>query len=81
MYTDPSRNDIIFSFSCDVVGGKVMLSEEADAIKYFPIDQLPERTHLHHVIRIKDALDEAQQVQLKVLPTLASNEFGKRDEF
>ncbi len=78
VYTDTSRDDIVFSFLCSIVGGEMTLSDEADDIAYFSFEELPAHTHLHHRIRIKDALDEPDSMHLKILPGLPLAEFSKR---
>lgn len=80
VYTDTSRDDIVFSFLCNIVGGEITLNDEADAIAYFSFGELPAHTHLHHRIRIKDALDEPDSMHLKILPELSLTEFSKRSE-
>ncbi len=78
VYTDTSRDDIVFSFLCSIMGGEIALSDEADYIAYFSFEQLPTHTHLHHIIRIKDTLDEPASMHLKILPELPVTEFSKR---
>ena len=53
VYTDTSRDDIVFSFLCSITGGEITLNDEADAIAYFSFEQLPAHTHVHHVLRIR----------------------------
>ncbi|MHB8600572.1 MAG: NUDIX hydrolase [Ktedonobacteraceae bacterium] len=78
VYTDTDRDDIVFSFLCNIMGGEITLSDEADDIAYFSFEQLPTHTHLHHIIRIKDALDKPDSMHLKILPGLPLAEFSKR---
>lgn len=78
VYAYPPANDVIFSFLCERVTGELTLSEEARAIAYFAADQLPENTHLHHSIRIRDFFQTPAEPYLGVLPTLPRTEFGKR---
>lgn len=78
VYTDTSRDDIVFSFLCSIVGGNITLSDEADDIAYFSVEQLPAHTHVHHIIRIQDALAEPDTIHLKILPDLPLTEFSKR---
>ena len=78
IYTDTSRDDIVFSFLCSITGGAITLNDEADDIAYFSVEQLPTHTHVHHIIRIKDALAEPETIHLKILPGLPLTEFSKR---
>ncbi len=79
VYAYPPDNDVIFSFLCTVAGGYVTMSDEADAVGYFSFGELPTTTHAHHLLRVKDALEEPDQVQLKTLPLLPKAEFSRKD--
>jgi 8-oxo-dGTP pyrophosphatase MutT (NUDIX family) len=76
VYAYPPGNDLIFSFFCTITGGEIVESDEADAITYFPVEQLPPTTHLHHVLRIKDFAAHADHVHLNILPLLPVHEFS-----
>lgn len=61
------RDELVFSFVCRVVGGELMLTDEADECKYFAINDIPVDTIPKHVERILDALaapgkDDAQPI-------------------
>ncbi len=58
VYGRPGRNDLVFSFVCRVVGGKLMLTDESDGNHYFHPDHLPPNTLMKHAERIWDALQE-----------------------
>ena len=62
IYVKPEKNDIVFSFICKQVGGKITLNEEADQIKYFALDDLPENTVLKQVKRIKDVFENKEDI-------------------
>ena len=68
VYAYTPEDDLIFSFLCTRTGGKLTLSNEADAINYFALEDLPPTTHLHHLLRIRDALACPEQLQLKTHP-------------
>jgi 8-oxo-dGTP diphosphatase len=76
VYAYPPRDDLVFSFLCTVNDGEIRESDEADAIDYFAIEHLPPTTHLHHKLRIRDLLENSEQLYLKTLPLLSSNEFS-----
>ncbi len=56
VYGRPGRNDLVFSFICRVIGGELMLTDEADGNRYFLLDHLPPNILLRHAERIWDAL-------------------------
>lgn len=68
VYSKPQQNEIVFSFICQIVGGKLTPSSEADRIAYFAFDQIPPNTLLKHMERIKDALDGLDKTILKIQP-------------
>ena len=41
VYAKPDKDEIVFSFECEIVGGSITTSEEADRIEYFTPDDLP----------------------------------------
>lgn len=54
VYSKPDKNEIVLSFVCEITGGKIMLTDEADKIEYFEIDQIPKNTSPKQVERIKE---------------------------
>ncbi len=76
VYAYPPRDDLVFSFLCTRISGEIAKSDEADAIHYFALKDLPSTTHFHHVLRIKDVLKFPEQMHLKTLPLLSHNEFS-----
>ena len=79
VYAYPSDNDVIFSFLCTVTGGQITMGDEADAVGYFSLSELPATIHAHHLLRVKDALEQPDQVQLKTLPLLPKAEFSRKN--
>lgn len=65
VYSKPDKNEIVFSFICKHIGGKMTLTDEADLIQYFPFEDMPKNTSPNQLARIKDALSESNLV-LKV---------------
>ncbi|MFP3883540.1 MAG: NUDIX hydrolase [Actinomycetota bacterium] len=47
--------DIVFTFECQVVGGKLVATDEADRHEWFEVDHLPVNTIPKQVARIRDA--------------------------
>lgn len=58
IYSKESKADLVISFVCKVIGGEIGLSDEADSIEYFAINEIPKNTSPKQVERIKDVLDE-----------------------
>jgi len=56
VYSKPDKNEIVFSFLCQIVSGTVILTDEADQIEYYDPAQLPANTVPKQVERIKDAI-------------------------
>jgi ADP-ribose pyrophosphatase YjhB (NUDIX family) len=44
IYDKPTTNDIVFSFECKKIGGKLTLNEESKDIRYFPRSEIPHNT-------------------------------------
>lgn len=64
--TSENKHDqVSYIFRCRATGGKLTLNEEADQIKYFPVNQLPENLSPRHIERIRDAFDQKLQVHYK----------------
>lgn len=61
----PKKNDIVFLFTCKVVGGEITLNDEADKIEYFALEKIPHNTSPRHVLRIKDVLKNPNKVVTK----------------
>ncbi|MCX6807584.1 MAG: NUDIX domain-containing protein [Patescibacteria group bacterium] len=71
IYTKPKEDDVVFSFLCDVIGGKITLNDEADHIEYFAFDDIPKNSVPKQVERIRDALSNKRKLIMKA-------QFGKR---
>jgi 8-oxo-dGTP diphosphatase len=66
VYGKLGRNELVFAFVCQVVGGQMLLTNEADGNQYFPTDQLPPNILFKHAERIWDALREDQRPVFRV---------------
>jgi 8-oxo-dGTP diphosphatase len=55
IYHKPEKDEICFSYVCKVIGGAITLTDEADQITYFAINNLPHNTSPKQVERINDA--------------------------
>ncbi|HEX6483523.1 MAG TPA: NUDIX domain-containing protein [Ktedonobacteraceae bacterium] len=57
VYIHVGKVNIAYSYVCDITGGKIRKSDEADKVAYFSFQQIPENTYPFHVVRIQEALD------------------------
>ena len=57
VYIHPGKLNIAFSYTCDIIGGKLRKSDEANDAAYFSFQQIPENTYPFHVARIQEALN------------------------
>ena len=42
IYSKPDKNEIVFSFQCEISGGTITMTDEADRIEYFAVNALPD---------------------------------------
>lgn len=56
VYAKPEQNEIVFAFECKIRGGALTATEEADELRYFSINEIPNNTSPKQIQRIKDAL-------------------------
>ena len=66
IYVNPVRNNIAFSFVCEILGGTMTTSDESDAIAYFPFDKIPKYTSPYHKASIQDVLHKSHHFHLKI---------------
>lgn len=58
IYSTPSKDDVVISFACRVVGRRQWgPSDEISEIGFFPRDELPRPMRQRTLIRINDAFD------------------------
>lgn len=55
-------DDLVFSFICRPVGGRLQATEEASECRYFQVDEIPANTSPKHVERIQDVLGAGSEV-------------------
>jgi len=65
VYNKPDKNSVVFSFLCEVVGGAMTLTDEADEIKYFSLDDLPKNASQKQIERIGDYFADKNKVHYK----------------
>ena len=57
IYNKPDKSELVFSFICRIIGGKMTLNEEANKIEYFSVDKLPINIPQKQAERINDAVN------------------------
>lgn len=77
VYFKPDKNNIVFTFLCKIIGGHSTLSRESDKIEYFEIDKIPNNTVIKQVERIKDVMQNSNEVILKIQTGKTSIELVK----
>jgi ADP-ribose pyrophosphatase YjhB (NUDIX family) len=55
VYGKPDKDEIVFAFTCRVVGGRLTTTDEADVCAFLERDRLPRNTLPKHAERIADA--------------------------
>jgi 8-oxo-dGTP diphosphatase len=56
VYSKPQKQEVVLTFRCRVIGGKLSTTEESRECRFFPPDSLPENTLPKHRERVEDAL-------------------------
>jgi 8-oxo-dGTP diphosphatase len=77
VYYKPEKDDLVFSFICQPVGGKFAPTDEADEIKYYKLNDIPRNISAKQLERVRDALNNDNLV-LKVQKGPASIELIKQ---
>jgi 8-oxo-dGTP diphosphatase len=62
VYGKSSKDELVFVFTCRIVGGLLSITEESDECKYFSLETIPSNTSPKHVERIQDALSKGQPI-------------------
>jgi ADP-ribose pyrophosphatase YjhB (NUDIX family) len=65
IYHKPQKQEIVFQFICEIIGGEITLNDEADKISYFSITDIPKNTSPKQVMRIHDILENPSAVVMK----------------
>lgn len=60
VYGKVIKDELVFAFTCRVVGGELVLSDEADQHVYFSLEELPPNVPPKQVERIRDAIQPAK---------------------
>jgi len=73
IYTKKDKTNLVFSFVCEVVGGKLTKTDEADKLEYFDIDNLPEPIVGKQVERLKRYLEDKNKLHIDMHKSCKSN--------
>ncbi|MCF6277054.1 MAG: NUDIX domain-containing protein [Candidatus Magasanikbacteria bacterium] len=65
IYAKPHKDEIVFMFVCNVIGGKLTLNEEARDLRYFTLDSIPKNTVPKQVERLKHYFADKNKVYLE----------------
>ena len=60
VYVKTSRDELVFAFLCRVVGGEVQETDEADACRFYDLDEMPRNMSPKQLERIRDAAQGEQ---------------------
>jgi ADP-ribose pyrophosphatase YjhB (NUDIX family) len=66
VYSKPDKNEIVLSFACQIIGGEITLTDEADKIEYFEVGQIPKNTSPKQVERIKEYFSDKSKTRFRV---------------
>lgn len=61
VYGKPDRDDVVFAFTCNVIGGQLTETDESDVCQYFALDDIPLNTNPKQIERVYDALESSHQ--------------------
>ena len=65
VYNKPKNNNLAFSFICRYKAGEITLNNESDQIAYFPFDKFPYNIVPKQLERIKDAIENPNEIIFK----------------
>ena len=66
VYSKPDKNEIVLSFACQITGGEITTTDEADKIEYFEVGQIPKNTSPKQVERIKEYFSDKSKTRFRV---------------
>lgn len=75
IYTKKSRDALVFSFFCEVIGGELTLSDEAKEHRYISFKDLPRNVSPNQRERLQDFLQHPDTVTMKEQSHPSSREF------
>lgn len=81
VYSKPDKDEVVFSFECKIISGEATLNEEAKEIKYFSFNEIPKNTSQKQVKRIKDLLENRDELIMKIQTGKSSIELINEKKF
>lgn len=66
VYYKTKDEEISFLFLCNIVGGELALTNEADKIEYFDLNNIPENMVGKQLDRIRDYFSDTNKVWMKI---------------
>ena len=61
IYFKKPQNELVFVYTCELIGGGKQTSDESDQFDFFFADQLPKNTLKSHKARIRDWFEEEKR--------------------
>lgn len=65
IYSKPGKDEIVFQYVCTATDGQITLTNEADEIEYFALEEIPQNTSPKQIDRIKDILNNPNKLVTK----------------
>lgn len=78
VYSKPDKNEIVLSFVCQIIGGEITVTDEADKIEYFEIGQIPKNTSPKQIERVNDYFSNKSTTHFRVQISPSSIDLIKR---
>ena len=66
VYSKTDRDELVLSFACQIIGGEMNFTDEADKIEYFEVGQIPQNTAPKQIERIEDYLADKTKTYYKL---------------
>jgi len=63
VYSKPNKNEVVLSFVCQITGGEITLTDEADKIEYFEVEQIPKNTSQKQIERINEYFSDKSKTR------------------
>ncbi|WP_376796873.1 NUDIX domain-containing protein [Thermogemmatispora sp.] len=76
VYSKPQKEEVVLTFRCRVVGGRLTTTQEARDCRYFPPQALPANTLPKHRQRIEDALLNRAEAVLRAQRSSTAEDQG-----
>ena len=65
IYSKPDKHEIVFSFLCEIIGGELQITDEADELDFFSPTALPENLLEKQRERIHDWQSDKKDFYMK----------------